>query len=154
LESFTLKLDMNVSVMVPETFDSVLREFSQENWTIWDGRNKSWNWFYYDFIGPFHPPGIWGSPNKIRRGEFEFTLSPETLVQLSEEMWNELYDELAWSDPNVPKNLLDATEYCQKNLSKNSPGLALLPYLNVAVFFYLVGETGHPLTWVFESPLT
>lgn len=146
---------VRVSVAVPVSFDQVLADIHRADpeWMIWDGRGKSWNWFYFDFTGPFHPQGLWGSSDKIRRGEFNFTLDPETLIQIAEDMWIELYDELTWYYPAIPDDLLDANKYCQFYIHPNGPGSGLRPYLNVAVFFYLVGVTHHSLTWVFSRRL-
>jgi hypothetical protein len=145
-----------VSVVVPINFGQVLEGLRQADpdWEIWDGRGKSWNWFYFDFTGPFHPSGLWGHPENIRRGEFDtnFTLDPDTLVRLAEEMWVELYDELIWYYPDLSDNLLDAHKSCQVHRHSNVPGSGLLPYLDVALFFYIVGSSQYPLTWVLERP--
>jgi hypothetical protein len=154
--TFPKNLMVRVSVVVPLNFDHFLEDLHHRDpeWTIWDGRGKSWNWFYFDLTGPFHPPGLWGPPDRIRRGEFDsnFSLDPETLIQMAEEMWVELYDELIWYYPTLSDDLLDAHKSCQVHRHSNGPGSGLLPYLDVALFLYIVGSSQNSLTWVFERP--
>jgi len=143
---------MNVYLCIHNTdksFDDALNhlfiEYPDLNFV--DFRGKPMNWYYYDFKDFAHPPGIRGNPNDIRLGIFNNTVDAETLLNVSADIWDDIYSYLKLYDSNFPSDLFEVKEYLHGKRIETG----FEEYIDLAIFFTVVGLTGMSIEWCFKT---
>lgn len=124
-----------------------------------DFRDQKMNWYYYDFRDFGHPPGIRGNPNLIRHGIFNHKIDSPTLTDVSINMWDELYYYLKLYDRNVPEDLFEVKDYLRDRIvwaggvemEDYREHMSLEKYIDLAIFFNVVGSNGHAIEWCFHK---
>lgn len=110
-----------------------------------DFRGKNMNWYFYDFVDWYHPIGIRGNPNLIRRGSFNYTIDVDQLSLLIDELWEELYNDIKEKDFNIPSDIFSLYKYICGNNKYNFEK----PYIELTIFLTLVVITRHGIEWKF-----